>query len=251
MLLFQLFIGIVLCIALSWLFSFVIVLEKPILSIENIVTRMILGALTLVVIVSLMATKGNTILILAIPILIIAAYANYKNSIFNLNKAFQVKDLMAVILFFSVALLLAYLNIYGNEYLGMKVPVNDQAFYTTTASGLIETSTESTIAYLAPYYKYKSLNVPYHYFEYWLTYVVENLTHFNTHLILNGIVYGFCIFCSFLAFYNILRIWLTRNTFITIVCSIVLINVRGLFHYTNLNSEDFVQGVERCLVTKH
>ena len=157
---------------------------------------------------------------------------------------FNAKDAIAILIFFSIALLIAYLNIYGVEYLGMKVPVNDQAFYSTTASGLIDTHMESTIAYLAPYYKYKTLNVPYHYFEYWLTYAVVNLTQFNTHLILNGIVYGFCIFCTFLAFYVILRNWFKKDTLIIIICSVVFISIRGILHYTNQTNENFVQATD-------
>ena len=244
MLLLTLFIGIVLCFALSWVFSFVILPKKPALNTENIAVRLVMGFLIMAVLVAILVTKGNTILILAAPTLLIGGYLNYKKGIFKLSIAFMPKDASAILVFLVTAMAVAYLNIYGVEYLGMKVPVNDQAFYSTTANGLIDKDMESYIAYLEAYYKYKSINIPYHYFEYWLTYTVAYLTHFNTHLILNGIVYGFCIFSSFLVFYNILGIWLTNHAYTAIVCSIVLINIRGIFHYTNLNSENFVQATD-------
>ena len=243
----QIFIGTLTCILISWLSSFFIIFKKPNFSIEDIIVRIILGSAAMTSLWALIVTKGQTMFILAIPIMILISLSLNKNDVLNTKSSLSKINVLALLLFLIIGITLGYLNIRGTDLNGMKVPINDQSFYTTITNGMYTLNTESSIAYLKPYYSFESLNIPYHYFECWLAVILKTIYNFNTHLIISGSVTAFSFICIFTSFYLFINSWSTKNKILGIGLAIIFVFYRGLVHYLPSIGQNFSQSTDSIL----
>ncbi len=224
--------------------SFLVIYQFKNKSLSRFVLRCITGLFVAALVTAVVATKLNTILIIGIPCIIVLGLIVNKKLSESAEVNFLKVDGIAIAAFVLLAVVIAFLNIHGNEFHGMKVPINDQTFYSTVATSIYITNIESNIGYLSDFLLTTKLNVPYHYFEYWVTYLLKYLTGWNTHLILNGIVIGYSLLLMFMSFYLILvKITQVRGVSI-IIASVVFIAIRGINVYWPEHGFNFIQATD-------
>ena len=98
----QIFIGTLTCILISWLSSFFIIFKKPNFSIEDIIVRIILGSAAMTSLWALIVTKGQTMFILAIPIMILISLSLNKNDVLNTKSSLSKINVLAILLFLII-----------------------------------------------------------------------------------------------------------------------------------------------------
>lgn len=245
MLFLKLLIGVLICIILSWLFSWLFFWRKEIKTLQNIVIRLILGSVIAVSLFATIATKFQTIFLLSFPILFsIGYFLNiYKLETITIKKS----QIIAFFFMLFIALSLGFLNIYGIDFNGFKVPINDQSFYTNVAYNTTYFNSESFISYLNKFYGLEKTTMLYHYYEHWFTAFIYQFTKFNIHLILNGIITSFSFFCTFLAFYLFLNNTSKKYNWLIVITAILFLFLRGFNHYFPSSELSFINATDSIL----
>lgn len=244
MLIIKIITGILLLMIISWLGSFLVLFQFKAKSLNRFVLRCITGMFVVALLTAVLVTKFNTILIIGIPCVIILGFVFSKKQTEATDVSFLKMDGIAIVAFALIAVAIAFLNIHGNEFHGMKVPINDQTFYSTVATSIYSTNIESNIGYLSDFLNTTKLNVPYHYFEYWITYLLKHLTGWNTHLILNGIVIGYSLLLMFMSFYLILVKVTGLRGLSIVIAAAVYIALRGINVYWPEHGFNFIQATD-------
>ncbi len=245
MLFLKLLFGVLLCLAISWLFSWLFFWRKDVKSFQNIIVRFILGSFNGVAVYAIIAAKFHTVFALAIPLLFSIGYLLNKQTFETTS--IKKHQIFAFIIFLFVAICFGFLNVYGIDFNGLKVPINDQSYYTSVANCTTHFSSESSIAYLNQFYNFEKTIILYHYYEYWFTSFIYQITHFNVHFILNGIITSFSLFSIFTACYLLLNSFTNKYHWLLVIASILCLFLRGINHYFPNSELDFIQATDSIL----
>lgn len=230
--------GIIILLLTSYILSFILIIKNKEIK-DNLAYRLTLGSIVFVTFFSIIITMGHTMMILALPVLFFIIYSKENNS-----NNLKINYLMPFIVFLLLAIFISFINIQGVDFNGMKVPINDQSYYVSIVNSIEYTHQESSISYLKDYYHYEKYNLPYHYYEYWLALFVRYITHWNNHLILNGIVTGFSLLLIFLNIYQLLKSFMNQHLYLIIIGSFMFVFLRGLIHYIPNVGQSFSQATD-------
>lgn len=204
---------------------------------DELMFRSVLGSLALVCIFSLIFTKGNSVFLIALPIIGYIIWLSSRE--IKTEKFFKLKMLenekIPFIAFFVFSILFTYFLITGSDHDGYKLLPMDQAFYASLVNTIDLTGVESTKGILDPLSS-EIRPVPYHFYEVWLSIIIKRVFSFNAQLSMYGIVLAYTLFIFFSTAYSILRSISKKGYLLLLIpAAILFINLRGLLYFIGPN----------------
>jgi len=205
---------------------------------KEVLFRGLFSLILIATVTALYFTRGRTVFIVAIPILIYwACYYKVSKSEENNIKYIRL-DFIVLGALSILAYLFSYLYLKGDVISGFKIVSLDQSFYASLSDLMIFSKKESFNLISDPLNPSTKI-VPYHYYENWLGIMSSKIFKINSVYSLYSVVMPTSVFLSILGFFIIIKPESGKKLFQVIfytVISIFFIFITGVYFDVHINS---------------
>jgi hypothetical protein len=244
---FKIFSGVLTLVILSFFLSFLLFKGNINQALRRmLVYRIILGSVFLAVILAILMTKGKTSMLMCLIPLLLSGRFLKQPELPNVKDGAW-SNVIIFLFFILISTFSSYIRVKGIDFNDVKITINDYAYYATITQSIYESGLETKVPFSHLLADLNMNNLPFHYYESWLSIPIKYFFGYNMHLVVNSVVVVFCMSLCFYAIFYIFRYSLGYSPAKAAIFSIPTLFIRGVFHYSNGLNESLSYATDSIL----